>query len=248
MGAAWGTNLTGIPANVTNALNRTGDAISGRITMSVADGIFAGTNLNNGVYMGSGGLLGKKAGATTFAIDTAGNATFGGTLSAAAGTLGALTVNTGGNIKSGQTAYNTGTGFYIGTDSGVAKFSIGNSTAGQPSMLWDGTNLNINTATFDAFSASISGGTMTAAGSRTVTVTGGKPTLTYLWVFQRTDGAYAQVFITSGVTSATATLSGYGDGVSVAGRLICFVTDGNGRVTTASVAVAFSFPGGGGGP
>ena len=41
----------------------------------------AGTDLNNGVYLGSGRLVGKKAGLTTFAVDTTVSATFGGTLS-----------------------------------------------------------------------------------------------------------------------------------------------------------------------
>ena len=226
--------------------------------MSVADGIFAGSDLNNGVYMGNGGLLGKKAGATTFAIDTAGNATFGGTLSAATGTLGSLTVNTGGNVKSGQTAYNTGTGFYLGTDAGVPKFSIGNSSAGQPSMLWDGATLNINTATFDSFTASIAGGGMTTTGSRTCTVIGGKAPYKYVWLHQLTSGTTGTLvpyiwissgaFVSTSATSSAATVSGWGDGVNTAGVLSCFVTDANGRTTVASVTTAFSFPGGGGGP
>ncbi len=45
----------------------------------------------------------------------------------------------GGSIKSGQTAYNTGTGFFLGDENGTAKFSIGNST---DNLTWDGTNLS----------------------------------------------------------------------------------------------------------
>jgi len=36
---------------------------------------------NNGIWISQNGILGKKSGATTFAIDTYGNATFGGTVS-----------------------------------------------------------------------------------------------------------------------------------------------------------------------
>jgi hypothetical protein len=49
------------------------------------------TDANNGVWISPTGILGKKAGATTFAIDNGGNATFGGTLVAASGTFGSIT-------------------------------------------------------------------------------------------------------------------------------------------------------------
>lgn len=46
-----------------------------------------------------------------------------------------------GAIKSGQTDYNTGTGFWMGYTSGVAKFSVGDGTSNY--MTWDGTTLNV---------------------------------------------------------------------------------------------------------
>jgi hypothetical protein len=51
-----------------------------------------------------------------------------------------LTINTLGNIKGGQTAYNTGTGFFLGYSSTAYKFSIGSSTK---SLLWDGSTLAV---------------------------------------------------------------------------------------------------------
>lgn len=54
---------------------------------------------------------------------------------------GALTMGTTGNIKGGQTAYNTGTGFFLGYSSGY-KFSIGNPSTGNY-MKWDGTTLTV---------------------------------------------------------------------------------------------------------
>lgn len=81
-GATWGTNLSNIPTNVTNALDRTGGTITGRINMSVPDGIFAGTDINTGVYIGNTGLFGKKAGVTTFKIGTDGSAYYYGDLTA----------------------------------------------------------------------------------------------------------------------------------------------------------------------
>lgn len=44
-------------------------------------------------------------------------------------------------IRSGQTDYNTGTGFWLGTQSGTAKFSIGSSTGSR--LTWDGSSLSI---------------------------------------------------------------------------------------------------------
>ena len=79
------------------ALQKSGDAITGPVTFATNGGILAATDADNGVFMGPNGLVGKKAGDTTFAIDTSGNASFGGTLNAAsgtfAGTLNASAIN-----------------------------------------------------------------------------------------------------------------------------------------------------------
>jgi hypothetical protein len=53
---------------------------------------------------------------------------------------GNITIGAFGNIRGGQTAYNTGTGFFLGYSGSAYKFSIGNSTNG---LNWDGTNLNM---------------------------------------------------------------------------------------------------------
>lgn len=67
-------------------------------------------------------------------------------LSAITADLGAITAGTivlpsGGYIRSGQTAYDTGTGWYIGNDSSTPKLSIGNSSGDK--MTWDGSSLSI---------------------------------------------------------------------------------------------------------
>lgn len=67
-----------------------------------------------------------------------------GQLSAVSTNTGSLTVDSSGYIRSGQTAFNTGTGFWIGNDSSVPKFSIGNPSGNY--LAWDGTNLIIKTA------------------------------------------------------------------------------------------------------
>lgn len=91
------TNAT----NIQNKLTKNGsDILSGQISLQSQYAINVGT-INDGLYMGSTGLVGRKAGVTTFVLDNAGNATFGGQLQAAYGTLGSLTVSSGGHIKSG---------------------------------------------------------------------------------------------------------------------------------------------------
>lgn len=61
-------------------------------------------------------------------------------LSAVAASLGSVAIASGGHLRSGQTDYDTGTGFWLGSVAGVPKFSIGNSTR---ALLWDGNELTV---------------------------------------------------------------------------------------------------------
>jgi hypothetical protein len=54
---------------------------------------------------------------------------------------GNITVGAYGAVRGGQTAYNTGTGFFLGYSGTTYKFSIGSATQ---SLTWDGSVLNIN--------------------------------------------------------------------------------------------------------
>lgn len=53
-----------------------------------------------------------------------------------------VVIGANGSIRGGQTAYNTGTGFWMGYDTNLYKFSIGD-PAGK-FMTWNGSDLNIN--------------------------------------------------------------------------------------------------------
>lgn len=64
-----------------------------------------------------------------------------GTLSAIVTNTGTLTVDSSGHIKGGQTAYDTGDGFWQGYDGGLYKMSIG---AANNRLTYDGTRLNID--------------------------------------------------------------------------------------------------------
>jgi hypothetical protein len=54
---------------------------------------------------------------------------------------GVLTMDDGGVIKSGQTAFETGIGYWLECNSGTPRFSIGNGTT--EGFSWDGTTLNV---------------------------------------------------------------------------------------------------------
>ena len=66
---------------------------------------------------------------------------YGSTLSAIKATMGTVEIGSGGYVRQGQTAYDTGTGFWLGDDSGTPKFSIGNSSNSK--MTWNGTTLDV---------------------------------------------------------------------------------------------------------
>lgn len=56
-------------------------------------------------------------------------------------TAQSIILATGGYLRSGQTAYDTGTGFWMGTTGGVIKFSLGNSSGSK--LTWDNTILTV---------------------------------------------------------------------------------------------------------
>lgn len=64
-------------------------------------------------------------------------------------------------IAGGQTAYNTGTGFFIGYESTTYKFSVGSSTQ---SLLWDGTTLTVTGNVYGTGVAEFTGASATGFG------------------------------------------------------------------------------------
>ena len=77
---------------ITATLDTQAKKILGEYTFEGSGAIAIKTDANNGIWFSPTGILAKKAGANTFAIDIEGNATFGGTLVAASGALGAITI------------------------------------------------------------------------------------------------------------------------------------------------------------
>jgi len=107
----FGTKATAwspAPEDTTNAiaakLSKAGDTITGPLDFSAPVGIYSGTldgngSLSDGIYLGSSGIVGRKAGATNFHIDPSGNAIFSGSLYGA--NITGATGEFGGSLTAG---------------------------------------------------------------------------------------------------------------------------------------------------
>ena len=119
----------------------------------------------NLTFDATNGLRLRQGTTNLITLDMAGTATL---LNLTVG--GSLNVLTSGNLRSGQTAYNTGTGFFMEYNAGTPRFSIGDATAGN-SLTWDGTTLRVNGSTIssqDTFGDG-SDGAATIAGDTSLT-------------------------------------------------------------------------------
>ena len=133
-------------ADVTNAALETGTTITGGgITLSGGGAIktFGKDSASNTT---AGFFLGWDTSAYQFAIGNAAqNMKWNGSTLSFTG--GGVDVSTTGNVRGGQTNYNTGTGFFLGYSGGAYKLSIGNPAGNR--MMWDGSALSIAGAGFD---------------------------------------------------------------------------------------------------
>ncbi len=245
-------------AALVNKLNKNSDDILGGVlainTVAVPVGMRVGTIAWNaagartsgyGIAMTPQGLIGYNASGTlTFFINgTNGDAYFAGQLAAAYGSFGAVTIASGGSISSGQSAFNTGTGFWLGLTGGVPKFSIG--TAGGARLTWDGTTLSIVNATLatpvlDAFTMlpfgdafyDIAAGVSTSLGTFTATPSGGRTPYKYVWSIIGTGFRISSASSTA--ASCTVHAIGSPAGNILKGFLTCTVTDDNQRSVSAT--------------
>lgn len=274
--------------DLANKLNKAGDAITGAITFGTAVGdngsiTVGSTNasgtLTTGIQITKTGIVAKSASKTTFTISNIGSATFGGTLiaatgsfagslSAATGTFGQLIVSntygSPGSISGGQDSYNSGNGFWIGSEqvtnpditnatayNNVYKFSIGDSLGKY--MAWDGSTLTINGATVTnpvvsyshAFSVSIngfSGGSSASSGGAAV-VSNAIGAVTYLWSFTAYNvSSGCRVSYGSKTTNTTGVNIGVASGSIVSYSadfdISVTVTDSAGRTASTGTSVS----------
>ncbi|MGE5357629.1 MAG: hypothetical protein ACM3NQ_01335 [Bacteroidales bacterium] len=111
------------------------EAVAGQTTASLwAPG---GVTTITGDSIKTGTITAEKIATNTITADRM-NVT---SLDAISATLGSVTVGTNGYVRQGQTAYDTGTGWWIGDVSGTPKFSIGNSAGDR--VTWNGTSLAV---------------------------------------------------------------------------------------------------------
>lgn len=163
-------------------------------------------------------------------------------LSSVSSELGTVTVGASGYMRSGQSDYNTGVGWWLGTQSGVPKFSIGNPNGAY--LRWTGSGLEIKGASLvspilPSFSATTTGPTNVFVddgnvyyGRVQVNVTGGEAPYSYLWslvyYFSNGIGTYT-AYIGGSQTSAFIDLLGYGINAGVTMFAACTITDSTGR-------------------
>jgi hypothetical protein len=110
---------------VTNAKIANGTIQSAKIASVDAGTITAGTL--NAARIGAGSIDASKISVSSLSSLTA--------------EIGNAVISTSGSIRSGQTAWNSGTGWWWGIDSGIPKMSIGN--PGTAFMRWTGTDLEL---------------------------------------------------------------------------------------------------------
>ncbi|MFA5394629.1 MAG: hypothetical protein WC346_01270 [Methanogenium sp.] len=134
-----------------------GALLAGNVTWDSGTGAITG---GSGVVIYRKGIVGVASGVATFTIDsTTGNATFAGTLSAASGTLGAITV--GSNAFHVDSSGNMWWGNFASYAAATNKIS----TTGVANLsgLTVGTNVGLGTAMDSASTTTLIGATVTAS-------------------------------------------------------------------------------------
>ncbi len=186
-------NRTGIAYNAYTEVLRTGN-LNGYLdyTSSIfgfAVGSSSGTNANITIDP-TNGIRIRNGTTSVISFDNSGNANISNTLTVGA----ALVVSTAGNIHSGQSAYNTGTGWWLEYNAATPRLSIGDSTTSN-SLTWDGSTLKVNGSAIsnnDIFGSGVDGAFALDA------------TNTYATYFSKSGATYTQLM---DVYATTITLS-----------------------------------------
>lgn len=100
--------------------------------------------------------------------------------------IGDLNIGTGGGIRSGKTAYGSGTGWLLEYNGGTPRLDIGDSLQ---YLRWTGTALDVKLNKVTASATTPAGGSFSVSaternlGTVTVTASGGTPPYTYNWTY-----------------------------------------------------------------
>lgn len=122
---------------------------------------------------------------------------------------GSLTVGTGGYIKSGATAYNSGTGFWLEYNGGTPRLFIGNSAGNK--LTWDGSTLSITgngSGITSINGGNIAAGTITATQIAASTITGSKIAATTITASNIASGTITATQLAANSVTATQILAG----------------------------------------
>ena len=131
-GSPWSTLTTRLRlGNLNGYLGYVAD------TYGLGIGSSSGTDANITIES-TNGIRIRNGTTNKITFDNSGNATL---LNLTVG--GSLDISTSGNIKSGQSAYNTGAGWFLEYNGGTPRLSIGDGTVNN-SLTWDGTTLSVN--------------------------------------------------------------------------------------------------------
>lgn len=149
--SATNITLTSGAANAANITVGTGTASAGLNSASIASDIvfWAGSTFANRTT-------------APFRVDadgdlTATSAVITGSITATSGAIGGWDISSGAivgrtsgtsEIRIGQTAYNTGTGFFVGNVAGTVKLSIGSGSGSSAYITWDGSDCRIRGTKF----------------------------------------------------------------------------------------------------
>lgn len=157
-----GTNAWHVDTSGNMWWGSSADYAGATIKISSAGSVNFTTGTFSGTLSAASGTLGAvTVGTDAFHIDSSGNVWWGSSSTYAGATIkissagsvnfttgnlgaltvtGALTIGTGGSLGSGQSAYNTGTGFWWEYNGGTPRFSVGD---GVHYLTWDGSSLDI---------------------------------------------------------------------------------------------------------
>lgn len=171
-------------------------------------------------------------------------------LSALSSFLGTVDIAIGGYLRSGQTAWSTGSGFWqgwIGSGPGEPGWSIGDSTAYLRYRPSTGLEQKLNAFGISISPSSISSTATTSGseshGTATASATGGLAPIVYSWMItsQSNDpsGSSGQMFISGGGSTATVGVASVGqsDNSIINSVFQCTAIDANGRISVNSISV-----------
>lgn len=149
--------------------------------------------------------------------------------------LGSAVISTTGYLRSGQSAYATGAGWWLGYDSGTPKFSIGDGTY---YFRWTGSTIEyklpqISLGTLSNVSSPSGSNGARIYGTRTLTPSGGTAPYKYNWYLVSPDGVY----LSGGIDTATVEVSGSATNDGTSAYLYCLVIDANGLSATINCTV-----------